>query len=80
MIARQSGEIVAINNTGVDDTAVSMPECSLNRPCEVAHDGSVKTEYSANYAQKTSNVPTCYDHNGFFDVKVPGCRLEIPQR
>ncbi len=80
VIARQSGEIVAINNTGVDDSALAAPECSIDRPCEVAPDGSVTTDVKTNYAQKTSNIPTCVDRSGIFGVKVPGCRLEVPQR
>ena len=80
VIARQSGEIVAINNTGVDDSALSAPECSIDRPCEVARDGSVSTDVKTNYAQKVTDIPSCIDRSGIFDVKVPGCRLEVPQR
>jgi hypothetical protein len=78
MISLETGEIVAINNTGVNDNAMNDPECSLNRPCEVAPDGSVRTMVNFNYAERTSDITTCFDALGVFNLALPGCRLERP--
>lgn len=76
MVARESGKIVAINNTGISDRALRDSECALNRPCEVRSDGSVQSVYETNYAQRVTDVPSCFDAQGIFNINLAGCKLE----
>jgi hypothetical protein len=78
LVSLRSNQVVAIANTGVDDDALTKPECSLNRPCEVSSDGSIATFPKENYAQQVSNIPSCFDRKGIFDLKLPSCNLEKP--
>jgi len=78
VVSLKSNYVVAIANTGVDDEAVSQPECSLNRPCEVSSDDKVATFPQENYAQRVSDIPSCFDSKGIFNLKLPSCRLEKP--
>jgi hypothetical protein len=78
MISLKNGRVVAIVNTAVDDEALSEPECSQNRPCEVARDGSIATFPEENYAQQVSNIPFCFDQKGIFNLNLPSCQLEKP--
>lgn len=78
MISLKSRRVVAIVNTAVDDAALSEPECSQNRPCEVAPDGSVGTFPKENYAQQVNNIPSCFDRQGIFNLNLPSCTLEKP--
>jgi hypothetical protein len=47
------------------------------RPCEVAGE-MVSTHPYENYAQKVSDIPSCFDKSGQFDLKLSDCRLEKP--
>ncbi|MBI3543965.1 MAG: trypsin-like peptidase domain-containing protein [Deltaproteobacteria bacterium] len=76
VISLETHEIVAINNTGVDDKALDEPECAIDRPCEVASDGRVRTDVNTNYAQRVSDIPSCFDGKGVFNIRQDGCRLE----
>jgi len=78
MISLRSNRVVAIVNTGVDDKALSKPACSLNRPCEVLGEGKIATFPNENYAQRVSNIPSCFDRNGVFNLNLQSCRLEKP--
>ncbi|HEY9725408.1 MAG TPA: serine protease [Chroococcales cyanobacterium] len=78
MISLKSRRVVAIVNTAVDDEALSEPECSQNRPCEVLRDGTVATFPKENYAQQVSNIPSCFDRKGIFNLNLPSCKLEKP--
>jgi hypothetical protein len=80
MISVGTHEIVAINNTGVDDSALDSPECAIDRPCEVAADGSVHTDYMSNYAERVTDIPSCFDAEGVFSLDVAGCKLARPAR
>ncbi len=79
VVSLKSNQVVAIANTGVDDIAFSsQPECSLNRPCEVSSEGKVTTFPEENYAQSVSNIPSCFDRKGLFNLNLPACGLEKP--
>lgn len=78
MISLETKRIVAINNTGVNDNAMSEPECAINRPCEVARDGSIRTDINSNYAQRVTDFPSCFDERGVFDLGLRDCQLERP--
>lgn len=78
VVSLQSNRVVAIANTGVNDNALAQPECSLNRPCEISRDGKVTTFPQENYAQRVSDIPSCFDRKGLFNLKLPSCRLEKP--
>jgi hypothetical protein len=78
MISLKSNQVVAIVNTAVNDEALTQPECSLNRPCEVSNDGKVATFPKENYAQRVNNVLSCFDQKGIFNLNLPSCNLEKP--
>lgn len=78
VISRKSQRVIAIANTGVDDQALPQPECSRNRPCEVSKDGKVETFPKENYAQRVSDIPSCFDKKGIFNLNLPSCKLEKP--
>jgi hypothetical protein len=78
VVSLQSNRVVAIANTGVDDNALLQPECSLNRPCEITRDGKVTTLAKENYAQRVSDIPSCFDRRGIFNLDLSSCRLEKP--
>src|SRR5919202_1901929 len=76
MISLKSDRVVAIVNTGVNDEALTQPECSLNRPCEVSSDGKVATFPKENYAQRVNTILSCFDKKGIFNLNLPSCTLE----
>jgi hypothetical protein len=78
MISLKSNQVVAIVNTAVNDEALTQPECSLNRPCEVSNDGKVATFPKENYAQRVNNVLSCFDQKGIFNLNLSSCNLEKP--
>ncbi len=80
IVSLKSNKVVAIANTGVDDEAMKQPECSINRPCEVSRDGRVSTFPKENYAQRVSDIPSCFDRKGIFNLNLLSCRLEKPLR
>ena len=78
LVSLETNRVVAIINTAVNDDALTQPECSWNRPCEVSSDGSVATFPKENYAQRVSNIPSCFDRKGIFNLNLPSCQLEKP--
>jgi V8-like Glu-specific endopeptidase len=78
IVSLKSNRVVAIANTGVDDEALAQSECSINRPCEVSDDGSIATFPKENYAQRVSNIPSCFDNRGIFNLSLLSCKLEKP--
>lgn len=80
VVSIKRNRVVAIANTGVNDTAISQPECSLNRPCEISNNGKVSTFPQENYAQQVSAIPSCFDPKGIFSLNLLSCRLEKPQK
>jgi hypothetical protein len=78
VVSLQSNRVVAIANTGVDDNALSQPECSLNRPCEITREGKITTLPKENYAQRVNDIPSCFDRRGIFNLDLSSCRLEKP--
>lgn len=78
MISLNTNKVVAIVNTGVDDEALTQPECSWNRPCEISGNGSISTLPQENYAQRVNAIPSCFDHRGIFNLNIVSCSLEKP--
>jgi hypothetical protein len=78
VISLRTNQVVAIHNTSVKDDALAQPECSENRPCEVLADGKIATLATENYAQKVSDIPSCFDENGMFNLQLISCRLPKP--
>jgi V8-like Glu-specific endopeptidase len=78
MISLKTRRVVGIINTGVNDNSAKQPQCSLNRPCEVAENGRIQTFDRENYGQLVHQIPTCFDRQGVFDLQQPGCKLERP--
>lgn len=64
-------QIVGIANTGNEDGE----KCTLNNPCEVEDDGSVRVDKGRNYGQQTHLVYSCLNKLRQIDVSVPGCSL-----
>jgi V8-like Glu-specific endopeptidase len=78
MISLKTRRVVGIINTGVNDNAAKQPQCSLNRPCEIRKNGRIETLAHENYGQLVHQIPTCFDRQGVFDLRTPGCNLEKP--
>lgn len=78
VISLKTNRVVGIHNTSVTDQALREPECAENRPCEVRNDGKVTTFPQENYAQRVSNIPSCFDRKGIFNLNLPFCKLEKP--
>jgi V8-like Glu-specific endopeptidase len=78
MISLKTRRVIGIINTGVNDSAAKQPQCSLNRPCEIRKNGRVETLAYENYGQLVYQIPTCFDRQGVFDLRTPGCNLEKP--
>ncbi len=78
MISIKTRRVVGIINTGVNDNAANQPPCSLNRPCEIRKNGRIETLAHENYGQLVHQIPTCFDRQGVFDLRTPGCNLEKP--
>lgn len=78
VISLKTNLVVGIHNTSVTEQALREPECSENRPCEIGSDGKVATFPQENYAQRVSNIPSCFDRKGIFNLNLPLCKLEKP--
>jgi hypothetical protein len=78
MISLKTNRVVAIINTGVNDNATKQPQCSINRPCEVAKDGAIQTFPQENYGQLVDRIPSCFNPQGIFDLTQATCKLERP--
>jgi V8-like Glu-specific endopeptidase len=78
MISLTTHRVVGIINTGVNDNATKQPQCSLNRPCEVAQNGSIQTFPQENYGQLVDRIPSCFNSQGVFDLALSACQLERP--
>ncbi len=66
--------VVAVNNTGNE----SGRKCTVNNPCEIDEDGTVRYEKGLGYAQQTYWVYGCRNDQGQLDVGVAGCALPRP--
>lgn len=78
VISLKTNRVVGIHNTSVTDRALRRPVCAEDRPCEVGNDGKVATFPQENYAQRVSNIPSCFDRKGIFNLNLPFCKLEKP--
>jgi hypothetical protein len=75
LISLRTHRVVAIHNTSIKPKALSQPECSDDRPCEVLADSKTVTVLSENYAQRVSDIPACFDEKGIFNLQLSKCRL-----
>jgi hypothetical protein len=71
IIAAGSDQIVGINNTGSDNGE----KCTMDNPCEVSKDGTVKAEKGVSYGQQIALIYSCLDNELRLDLKLPACRL-----
>jgi V8-like Glu-specific endopeptidase len=71
IISMNSGMIVGVNNTGNTDGL----ECTMDNPCEVDADGTIRAEKGRSYGQQIYWLYSCLNKTGKLDVKVPSCRL-----
>jgi V8-like Glu-specific endopeptidase len=78
MISLKTNRVVGIINTGVSDNAAKQPQCSLNRPCEVAKNGLIQTFPQENYGQLVDQLPNCFDRRGVFNLYEASCQLDRP--
>jgi V8-like Glu-specific endopeptidase len=78
MISLKTNQVVGIINTGVSDNAAKQPQCSLNRPCEVAQNGLIQTFPQENYGQLVDRLPTCFNRRGVFNLYEASCQLDRP--
>ncbi|WP_310486556.1 serine protease [Chamaesiphon sp. VAR_69_metabat_338] len=78
MISLKTNRVVGIINTGVNDNATKQPQCSINRPCEVAQNGAIQTFPQENYGQLVDRIPSCFNPQGVFDLDRASCQLERP--
>ncbi|RJQ77282.1 serine protease [Pseudonocardiaceae bacterium YIM PH 21723] len=76
VVDRESGEIVAINSTGYDDSG---EPCSLNNPCEVDENGTVTIRKNTNYAMQTYWIHDCVADSELV-LDAPGCKLFNPNK
>lgn len=75
VIDAQTGEVVAINNTGNDNGE----KCTMNNPCEVEADGTITVNHKASYAEQTYWVYGCLGSQGQLDLGRAGCELPKPK-
>lgn len=78
IISLKTNRVVGIHNTSVTDRALIRPECAEDRPCEIGSDGKVATFSQENYAQRVSDIPSCFDGKGIFNLNLAFCKLEKP--
>ncbi|GHJ38313.1 serine protease [Streptomyces sp. TS71-3] len=70
----QSGQVVAVNNTGNEDGQ----QCTVNNPCEVDENGKVTVHQGTNYAEETYIIPACIGTGNKLDLNAEGCTLPKP--
>ncbi len=70
-------EIIAVNNTGVNDNSQGQGPCTLNRPCEVKPNGEKSVESLENYGQPVYSLASCFTSSGIFDLNQSNCSLNI---
>ena len=71
IISGVDGTVIGINNTVYENGT----PCTEDNPCEVNPDGTVAVYKDRGYGQKTSDLYTCRNGSGQFDVTAPGCKL-----
>lgn len=72
---KSTGAIVMLANTTVTDASSSKEACELDRPCEVAEDGSITVNEKDNYGQVTYILAGCFDSSGLFDKSLTTCGI-----
>lgn len=76
IIERNTRTVIGINNTGND----SGERCTMDNPCEVSTDGTITVRQGVSYGQQTYQIYSCLNKNFDLDLKVPGCKLQKPQK
>jgi V8-like Glu-specific endopeptidase len=71
IIERNTRSVVGINNTGND----SGEQCTMDNPCEVSTDGTIRVAQGTSYGQETYQIYTCLNKNFDIDLKKAGCML-----
>ena len=74
LVSQNTGEIVALINTGVADN-VRTP-CRQNHPCEIEKGGTRTSHPEFNYAQRVHELAHCFDGQGVFEIASPQCQLQ----
>ncbi len=75
IFAKESNKIIGLVNTTANDADLYKDDCSLNKPCEVAADGSKKTSLGINYGQFIDLIAGCFNSEGFYDYKQTDCKI-----
>ena len=76
VFSRENYEIVAVNNTAVNDNSIGQEACSLNRPCEITKSGEKNVYYKENYAQPVIHLKKCFNAEGIFDKELTNCPIK----
>lgn len=71
LIEKSSRMVIGINNTSNE----SGERCTLNNPCEVDENGSVRASKGVRYGQQTYPLYTCLRPDFQIDLTLPGCEL-----
>jgi hypothetical protein len=71
LISQATGEIIGINNTHQD----SGERCTVDNPCEVDEDGTIRVVKGMSYGQRTDVLLGCVNAQGAFDLDAPTCAL-----
>lgn len=74
LISTTTREIVALINTGVDDS-VRTP-CEENHPCETTGGSGGVSHPEFNYAQRVHELSSCFDAQGVLRIRDPQCQLQ----
>ena len=72
---RQTGAIIGVVNTAVNDNEVNTSDCALNKPCEISSSGATSTEPEENYGQYIDFLTGCFSE-GVFDIDLSTCEIK----
>jgi hypothetical protein len=74
----RSGELVGLINTGTGGSD-GLPDCALNRPCEIGPDGAHSRE-DTNYGPPLPNLEACFDAAWRFVGPGGACPLDTGEQ
>jgi hypothetical protein len=69
-----TGALVGLINTGTDGSS-GLPDCALNRPCEIGPDGARSRE-NTNYGPPLFDLSGCFDDTWRYTGPGEGCPLD----
>jgi V8-like Glu-specific endopeptidase len=75
IIHSETREVVGVNNTGNENGE----RCTMDNPCEVDKNGTVKVQKGASYGQQTYIVYSCLD-KGSINLDKQGCMIPKTKR